>query len=159
MSISVLQSWVERIPLKAQSLLLLSLRGPDTHACPEIKIIVKWMRGLTFKPGDPDNIEFMGARPNRIVEKGPAAKELEFCSVHYYSHLMHGLEVLGQYYPRSYEGLASEDCLYAWGLYCDMCKLLHLDAEAFASFNRRLGMREWPGGTQPNNFEEALRQR
>jgi hypothetical protein len=149
---SVLQNWLEEIPLRMQSTLLLSLRGPDTHACPNIKAIQRWMRGLTFKPGNPDNVaEFMGERPVAgIREKSPLAKELEFCTQHFYSHLMHGLEVIAYYHP---VGVDQET---ARRLYLSMCFLMHLVPEDQIAFEQRLCERLWPGGKQPNDFEEAM---
>src|ERR1043165_5965337 len=99
--ISVLQPWVMEIPIRMQSTLILGLRGPDTHSCPNVKKIGRWLRGLAFVPGNPANVlEFMAtSAPDRIVEKGYAAKELEFCSQHYYSHLMHALEVVAYRHP------------------------------------------------------------
>lgn len=146
---SVLQPWLEEIPLRMQSTLLLSLRGPDTHASPNIKKITRWMRGLAFKPGNPSNVlEFMGDLPPRIMEKGPTAKELEFCSQHFYSHLMHGLEVIGYNHP-DYD-IAGHALL----LFIDMCNLMHLPPERGDVFRERLKEIEWPEG-QPNTFEEA----
>lgn len=152
MSTSVLQGWLEKAPIRMQSTLILGLRGPDTHAAPHVKAIGRWLRGLAFKPGNPDNVaEFMKADlPERIVEKGPAAKELEFCSQHYYSHLMHALEVVAMCHPDD------EISKHAGGLYMDMCDLMHLPMEGMGAFWQRLGPREWPGGTQPETAKEAL---
>lgn len=152
---SVLQTWVEGMPIRMQSTLLLGLRGPDSPTpMPHVKAIGRWLRGLTFKPGNPDNVrEFMEAKlPERIVEKGPTAKELEFCSQHYYSHLMHALEVVGYMYPYS-EGKIG---LHALGLYRDMCRLMHLPMENLDDFEQRLCTRDWPGGRQPDTVHDAL---
>lgn len=147
---SVLQPWVETIPIRMQSTLLLGLRGPDTHASPNVKKITRWLRGLTFRPGNPANIkEFMGEAPERIVEKGPTAKELEFCSQHFYSHLMHALEVVGYMYPDT------KVAAHAFLLYDDMCNLMHLPCETPDVFHKRLKTIEWQGG-QPDSLEEAL---
>ena len=151
MATSVLQNWVMQIPIRMQSTLILGLRGPDTHACPNVKKVTRWLRGLTFKPGNPDNVaEFMGDTPERIIEKGKTAKELEFCSQHYYSHLMHSLEVVGYRHPQQW---VRE---WAFLLFRDMCSLFHLPEEDEESFERRLCDREWPGGQQPNDFDEAM---
>lgn len=150
---SVLQNWVVALPLRMQSTLILGLRGPDTHACPNIKTITRWLRGLTFKPGNPHNVqEFMGTKPERIIEKGPTAKELEFCTQHFYSHLMHALEVVGYEY-RAYD---SASAYLAFCLYCDMVYLMHLSAETSEDFKQRLRTMDWPEGKQPDNFDEAV---
>lgn len=147
---SVLQTWVEQIPLRMQSTVLLGLRGPDTHRCHEIKKIGRWLRGLVFKPANPANVmEFMGAAPERIKEKSSVARELEFCTQHYYSHLMHALEVVAYCY------FNPEVAGHALDLYEDMCVLFHVRPEPIHEFKRRLETIEWPGG-QPESFEEAL---
>src|SRR6266436_5192271 len=159
---SVLQSWVEKLPLRMQSTLILGLRGTDTHSCPNIKIIQRWLRGLTFKPGNPDNVrEWMydpeaprsQRLPGRIDEKGPVAKELEFCSQHFYAHLMHALEVVAYMHP-DFDGLKSPG-QQAFTFYRDMCLLMHLRPEGPEEFKERLKQRSWPKGVQPETGEEA----
>ncbi len=136
-----------------QSTLVLGLRGPDTHATPNVKKISRWLRGLTFKPGNLANVkEFMGHAPERIVEKSAVAKELEFCSQHFYSHLMHALEVVAYRHPYG------ETSLHAFLLFEDMCHLLHLPTETKGDFEHRLRELPWPHGQQPDTFEEALSQ-
>lgn len=148
---TVLQSWIETMPIRMQSTLLLSLRGPDTHAAPHIKEIQRWMRGLVFKPGNPENIrEFMHHSPPQIIEKGSVAKELEFCTQHFYSHLMHGLEVIAYRYP------IPKIAVKADVLFQQMCNLLHLPFESRSHFEERLAHLDWPDGKQPENFEEAI---
>lgn len=149
---SVLQSWLEQIPIRMQSTLILGLRGPDTHRAPEVKKIGRWLRGVSFRPGNPDNaLEFIrDEAPDRIHEKGPAARELEFCSQHYFLHLMHALEVVGYCHP------CIDVAQRAHALFCDMCALMHLPAETLEEFERRLGTREWPCGGQPNDVHEAV---
>lgn len=153
MNQSVLQNWLVNLPIRMQSTLVLGLRGPDDRACPEIKKITRWLRGLTFKPGNLENIKvFMGDRPPRIVEKGATAKELEFCSQHFYSHLMHALEVVGFRHPNE------ATALHAYCLFQDMCTLMHLQPETYSAFEHRLRHLPWPGDSeQPDTFEEALR--
>jgi hypothetical protein len=110
------------------------------------------MRGLAFKPGNPANVkEFMGSMPPRdIAEKSALAKELEFCTQHFYSHLMHGLEVLGYRHPNN-------DVRHvAYGLFRSMSVLMHLTRETPAEFEERLKETQWPGGQQPSDFDEAV---
>lgn len=148
---SVLQDWVVKLPIRMQSTLILGLRGPDTHAAPGVKTITRWLRGLAFKPGNPDNVkEFMAAEPNKIFEKGPTAKELEFCSQHFYSHLMHALEVVAYKHPRL------DIARLALDRYQAMCSAFHLPNETTEEFKERLGHKKWPGGGQPDTFEDAV---
>jgi hypothetical protein len=149
---TVLQKWMLDIPIKMQSTLILGLRGPDTHACPEVKKICRWLRSLSFLPGDPTNVpQFMGEMPDRIIEKSPINKELEFCTQHFYIHLMHALEVVAYRHPDP--KIASHAYLLMGG----MCHLLHLESETHLQFEFRLRTLEWPGGSQPDNFEEAMK--
>lgn len=155
----VLQEWLGDIPIRMQSTLVLSLRGPDTHSCTEVKKIIRWMRGLTFVPGNPANVhEFMGPpEVLRIPEKSPVAKELEFCSQHFYSHLMHGLEVLAYRHPD--DGTRG----IAYSLFWDLCNLMHLPVEPRTDFEFRLKQIDWDveeyaavtGSCQPGDGKEG----
>ena len=150
---TVLQKWLEEIPIRMQSTLILGLRGPDTHRCPEIKKVQRWLRGLAFKPGNPDNVrEFMTSLDDvpELFEKGPLARELEFYTQHFYSHLMHSLEVVAFLYPKPPERAK------AYALFVGMCKLFHLPSESRDDFGRRLRTITWPSGRQPENLDDAL---
>lgn len=151
---SVLQPWLEQIPIRMQSTLLLSLRGPDTHRCPEVKKVQRWMRGLAFVPGNPYNVkEFMTSIDDvpKLEEKGPLARELEFCTQHFYAHLLHGLQVIGEKHPNH------RIRLVAHGLYVSMSALFHLETEDSEDFNQRLGHIDWPNGVQPTDFDQAVK--
>lgn len=148
----VIQDWVQHMPLKMQAVLLMSLRGPDTHRAPNIKKMTRWLRGLTFVPGDPKNVvEFMAVDlPPRLIEKNDTHRELEFASQHFYSHLMHGLEVVGY---KHHDGI-----IRAWALdlYKDMCDLFHMNYETFEQHEYRLRHLSWPLDKQPRTAEEAF---
>jgi hypothetical protein len=148
---SVLQEWVEDLPLRMQSTLVLGLRGPDGHQYKAIKDIIRWVRGLTFKPGNPANVKvFMGGLPPRIEDRGECYNELMVVSTHFFGHLMHSLEVVGYRHPNV------KIKWHAHNLFYDMCLMLHLPFETSDSFEERLKNIEWPGGEQPDNFEEAI---
>ena len=151
MRVGVLQPWMEKIPIRMQSTLILGLRGPDVYAVPNVKKICRWLRGLAFKPGNPANLkEFMNEDPPfEIVEKGETAKELEFLPQHFYVHLLHSLEVVAYRHPS--EAVRSR----GFGLFRDMCALLHLPVESRSKFENRLRMIKWPGDRQPNDFQGA----
>ena len=152
MGLSVVQSWVEELPLRMQSVMLLGLRGPDHERCPEIKKMTRWLRGLVLRPANPHNVvQFMRAEPpERIKEKSLIHRELEFVPMHYYTHLMHVLEVIGYRHPNEQ---IREHGLW---LFFDMCRLLHLPPESDAEFSERLRQFEWPGGTQPETGLDAF---
>lgn len=146
------QKWLTRLPLKMQTVVFLGTRGPDTHRCPELKKIVRWVRGNVYKPGDPDNPQFMLAgEPPEIIEKGELARELEFVTQHYYAHLMHTLEIIGYKHPEP------EIRRVARTRYEQMVKLFHLNPETEAELDHRLRLRTWRAG-QPENFRQAAEQ-
>ncbi len=87
--------------------------------------------------------------PPAILEKTDVARELEFMSVHYYSHLMHGLEVVGYCHPDD------KIRITAHARYVEMCHLMHLPVETSDDFHERLKMLEFPGGVQPKDGFEA----
>lgn len=150
-NVSVLQDWLVKIPIRMQSTLVLGLRGPDNIIAPNVKTVTRWLRGLTFKPGNPDNCrEFMHSEPAQMFEKGPLAKELEFCTQHYYSHLMHSLEVVAYKHP--YRPIVE----IAGDRYEKLCTTFHLRIETPEDFEKRLGERSWPGGVQPDTFTDAI---
>lgn len=149
MNSGILQEWISEIPLKMQTVLVLGTRGPDTHRAPELKALVRWLRGNVFLPADPDNPDFMLAGdPPPIIEKSPIARELEFVTQHYYAHIMHSLEVVAYCHPEW------EVRAVAMGRYEQLANLFHLRIETYADFHNRLGPKEWPSG-QPRNFKEA----
>lgn len=147
---SVCQGWVLELSGKMQSVLLLGLRGCDTQYLPNVKKLGRWLRGVVLVPSDPDNPQFMFAGDlGRIEEKSDLAHELEFCPVHYYSHLMHSFEIVG------YEHLDPQKRLIASRIYADMCRLLHLPTETKGDMQERLSHKEWPNGKQPKSFDDV----
>jgi hypothetical protein len=151
-NMSVLQNWLVGLPLRMQSTLVLGLRGPDGDTCPYIKEWTRWLRGVTFKPGNPDNVrQFMHMDlPVLMVEKGPLAYELYRAPQHYYSHLMHSIQVVAMRHPDP--NIAD----HARQMYVAMAEAMHLSAETHDDFEARLGHRAWPGGVQPDTGAEAL---
>jgi len=141
----VIQPWLTEIPLRMQAVLLMATRGPDTQRCPGIKEFTRWIRSVTFVPANPANVaEFMkNDLPDRIKEKSATHRELEFVTQHFYTHLMHGFQVIGYRHPNN------AIRLHGFLLYEDMCRLFHLPAESKDDFEHRLRMLSWPGGEQP----------
>lgn len=148
---SVLQDWVVGLPLRMQSTLVLGLRRPDGIQAIGVGKICKWLRGLTFKPGNPDNCtEFMGEKPDRIPDKSSTYDELDKLPLHAFGHILHSLEVVAYKHPSH---LIANHAHY---LMCDVCAVLHLPVESLGNFEKRLKQIVWPGGKQPNDFNEAV---
>ena len=150
--ISVVQNWLSYIPIRMQGTLLLGLRGDDSQSNYDIKKITRWMRGLVFVPGNPENAtEFMTGihQLPKIKEGEPIYKALDYCTVHYFSHLLHALQVIAYHHPRREVSDA------AFILYGGLCDKLHVSPENPTKFNERLKQLYFPGRMQPKDFEEA----
>ncbi len=107
MSNSVLQSWLEGIPWKQQSILFSSLRGPDQERLHYIKTASRWMRSVTQNNADP-NKPYMNFGASTTGQPTPSntlpsaddlCAELEYCTVHFAHHFCDGLAVIAHHHP------------------------------------------------------------
>jgi hypothetical protein len=91
LGVSVTQLWVRALPLKQQSILFSGLRGPDTRACPAVKMMSKWLRAVSQQDADPSK-PYMQAR--HLPTTGEVMEELEHLPCHYVHHLADSLAVV-----------------------------------------------------------------
>ncbi len=127
---NVLQYWIEDLPWKQQSVILSSLRGPDTRYCSNLKKISKWMRRITQNNADISS-PYMEDETLPSIEE--IEKEAEFCTVHYLSHLLHGLEIIAYKHPnKTISNIAKN---YYLGF---VDKILHLNPETKDQLEGRL---------------------
>ena len=99
---SVLQDWVMELPLREQGTILTCIRGCDLtpklpYASSE-RQIVGWLRYALLNPADPREIGITGAF---FQSSFPDFKPSEFghYPLHWVSHIMHSLEVIGYRSP------------------------------------------------------------
>lgn len=98
---NVLQDWVsDNLTLKMQTVLLCALRGPDANGSPDLKAWTRWIRSIVLKNAAPNKTfmrqdSFVGI--DVIAQRMPLA--LDLLPVHYFSHLMHALQVIGYEHP------------------------------------------------------------
>jgi len=126
----VLQDWMGALSWKQQSVILSSLRGFDTTHYPNLKKIGRWMRGVTQNNADISS-PYMKDETLPSVEE--IEKEAEFCTVHYLSHFLHGLEIIGYKHPN--ETISNLAQNYYLGL-VDI--VLHLNPETEDQLGTRL---------------------
>ncbi len=88
----VILDWMCKISWKQQSVVLSSLRGPDNHYSPNLKRLVRWLRRATQNNADPRH-SYM--QKDDLPSLEDIEHELVFCNLHYVTHLMHGLEIIG----------------------------------------------------------------
>ncbi|MCK5321175.1 hypothetical protein KAJ38_01230 [Candidatus Pacearchaeota archaeon] len=126
----VLLDWMCELSWKQQSAVLSSLRGPDNSYSPNFKRINKWMRRITQNDADASS-SYMKDEGLPSIEE--LKRDIEFCNVHYLSHLLQGLEIVGYNYPDSRVAEAAIKCYE--GL---VHRVLHLNPETKEQLEYRL---------------------
>lgn len=101
---SVVQEWVNDLPLKLQTALLCAIRGCDGVAREDvIKTLARGIRKMTLLPSRPRVIEIGGFMYFDLAELSPAidniCEDLAKYPTHYVHHLMLACEVLGYFHP------------------------------------------------------------
>lgn len=96
---SVLQSWVETIPWKQQSILFSGLRGPDDQNCRAVKKVTKWMRAVSQNNADPLKGYMQVTGLPAPIEGGDLDTELERLPVHFVHHFADALRVIACHHP------------------------------------------------------------
>lgn len=133
---SVMQDWTVKLDFKIQTVLIQSLRAPDTHYCKDIKKVCRWIRSVVLQNADEDHT-FMK------LEKLPDYKSLEdelgYCSLHYVTHLLYGLQIIG--YKHHDDKIKKIAYKYYINIVTDT---LHLNKESEASMDKRLADKEIP---------------
>lgn len=139
---SVLQKWVEELPLRAQGTLLTAVRGCDDEA-------KRWTAtGVAYSPGRRLTAFirwcFMNPADAREVDREEGAffmssppspfnpSEFGHLPQHWYSHAMHSLEIVAYSHP---DQVVAE---MAFSLYERMVHNLHLNVEIYAQMHCRL---------------------
>ncbi len=125
----VLQDWMGELPWKQQSVILSSLRGPDTHRPESVKKVTRWLRAITQNNAD-NSTDYM--KDVGLPEFEPLRTELEFCTVHYFCHLLHTFEIIGYSHP--VEDIRN----LSRGYYERLANALHLNPETQEQLNKRL---------------------
>lgn len=131
---SVLQDWVMDLPLKMQSVLLTSTRGPDNFRYESVKVINRWIRSHLFHDADPSNPFIVKpGDPHPLNLLDTLEHDLEYVTVHYFGHLIHALQIIGYRHPDQPTGAI------AHGLYSELCqRILHLPPESRDAMEVRL---------------------
>jgi hypothetical protein len=141
--VSVLQDWVMELPLREQGTLLTSVRGCDEEpkswttrgvAFSQGRRITAFIRYCFMVPADPREVDY---EEGSFFQSQPPIpfKPSQFGHLpqHWYSHIMHALEVIGQRHPNA------STAKTAFQLYLDMVYNLHLNPETKHEFVTRLG--------------------
>jgi hypothetical protein len=139
---SVLQDWVMELPLREQGTLLTAVRGCDDEAktWTETGIAYSPGRRLTafirwcfMNPADPREVDYAEGSFFRSQPPAPfKPSEFGHLPQHWYSHVMHALEVCAYRHPNT------DVALVCGRLYNAMVHNLHLNGESRLQFEQRL---------------------
>lgn len=139
---SVLQDWVMELPLREQGTLLTSVRGCDSEAKVWDSVGVAYSPGrrLTafirfcfLNPADEREVDFQeGSFFQSKPPQNFKPSEFGHLPLHWYTHVMHALEIIGYRHPN--KELAGR----AGSLYIAMVYALHLNCELEEQMINRL---------------------
>lgn len=151
---SVLQNWVNELPLRQQGTLIMALRGPDGVAKEDFaKPIVRTLRGMSMnagRTGEPmqrgvhwRDDPFMTLVPiendqNWRLQTAWFFDQWDAYNIHFVQHLLHAYAICGMHYP--VEDIRAR----AWAFYERCCRKLHMHPETAEQVEWRLrsGVRE-----------------
>jgi hypothetical protein len=139
----VLQTWTSSLSWKMQTVLIQGLRAPDSHYCPEVKKVSRWLRSKVLNNADSKHT-FMKSSAE-LPDNKTLEDELGYCTLHYVSHLLYDLEIVGYYHPDAETRSAALD------LYMDLVTdTLHLNVESKKQCEERLAdVDEKPASSKP----------
>lgn len=127
----VLQSWMGELPWKQQSVIISSMRGPDLSRPVAVKKLNRWLRNVTQNNADPST-EYM--KEIILPDIEDLKEELGYCTMHYFTHLLHALEIIGYKHPDRLIGDTAKN--YYLGL-VDFCSSQPRDKRAIRQKIRR----------------------
>lgn len=138
---SVLQDWVMELPLREQGTLLTTVRGCDDE--PKLwtsqgfadspgRRLTAFIRWAFMNPADPREIDIPGAFFQSRPPEPFKPSEFGHLPQHWYSHAMHGLEIIGYRHPEPIVAYTARE------LYFAMVRNLHLAPESHVRMADRL---------------------
>jgi hypothetical protein len=151
-TMSVLQPWVERLPLMQQSVLISSVRGPDTLAKYHLsKYLLRWFRRCVLisafektvltDPHDPRGGSFTGPIESESLDELAShyLRSVDELPLHFHLHFVHAAEIVGYKHP--------DDQIREWwrNFYLAAVRDMHLHHESEEELDQRLGdnLNDW----------------
>ena len=129
---SVLQDWVMELPLREQGTLLTAVRGCDDEpkqwtsrgiAESPGRRLTAFIRWCFMNPADVREVDIPGAFFQSTPPNPFKPSEFGHLPLHWNTHVMHALEVIGYRHPDVITGVLARN------LYEDMVHSLHLNLE------------------------------
>ena len=158
----VQHKWLSDIPWKMQTVVNQALRAPDTHYCRALKILCRWMRSVCLQNAD-KNHTFM-CKKKQLPELADIENEINYCSVHFATHLVYGLEIIA--YKHDDPEIRSIAMKYYSGI---VCELWHFRSETedrldirLSDVDRKPKIKECPKDEKDDpylrRFEKSMRE-
>jgi hypothetical protein len=149
---NVMQPWVESLTLMQQSVLITTVRGPDTLPKYHVaKFVLRWYRRCILlsafdrcvleDPNDPRGGSFTGPIGDKSLDQTASEylRAVDEVPLHFHMHLIHAAEILGYKHPKP--------TIREWwhGFYLAAVRDLHLHPESENELDRRLGddLEQW----------------
>lgn len=138
---SVLQDWVTELPLRHQGTLLTAVRGCDLEPKQWTAMgfsdspgrrLTAFIRYCFMNPADEREIDIPGAFFQSTPPERFKPSEFGHLPLHWYTHVMHALEVIGYHHPNL------DLMIQARKLYQSMVHGLHLNIETSHQQYQRL---------------------
>jgi len=120
------KDWISKLSQKQQDIVKYSLKGPPTSRPTSVKFVTNWLRDIALDFSQ-DNMKKISPPSLENFEM-----DLQYCTVNYYSNLMHAMEIIGYNHPEE----NTRDI--ALGYYAAMVEFLHLNPETKEELNSRL---------------------
>jgi len=104
-STSILQRWVEDLPIRYQGTLLTAMRGCDSVPREDVtKILMRGLRHHVLNPADARELSHAGGfmsfnLPELIPAINKFKKSMDHYPLHFVMHLLHAIEVIGYEHP------------------------------------------------------------
>jgi hypothetical protein len=133
---STIKEWVFDLPPKHQSVLMTATRGPDVFRYPAVKELNRWIRDKLFIDADPSNPFILKPGDRSMLDTEflkDVTTELEYTQMHYFSHVLHALEIIAYMHPNH------QVQTMAFNVYDYLVYELHLGVETYEAFRSRLG--------------------
>jgi hypothetical protein len=127
----VQSKWLCDLSWKMQTVINQGLRAPDTHFCPHIKLICRWMRGVVLQNADSKHT-FM-CKKEGLPDIEDVENEINYCSVHYATHFVYALEIISRKHPN--ENIRRVAWRYYNGI---VAELWHFNVEEHGQLDTRL---------------------
>lgn len=136
---SILQDWVEELPLRYQGVLVSAVRGCDVAVRSDpSKLLQRCLRAEFLCPASSNPRSFMETLSSAAVKERMRAflRSFDHYPNHYVMHLMHAAEVVGYHHP------APLSALIWFKFYQELCLKLHVTPESKDALTRRLEAEE-----------------